>query len=128
MSTDKALATCKFLWDLRCGNTGRGWVEHRSFMQLRFTRNLLKSGYNVKLELTRKQMHTTKPRYPSGFLARTASWNTNGDGLENRCPLRLVRPRVLQDTEHEFKSHPRRHFLLTKLVSKHSYSFRMIRD
>ncbi len=45
MNTDKALATCKFHGNLRCGDTGRGRVEHRSFEQLRFTLNLLKTGY-----------------------------------------------------------------------------------
>ncbi len=37
MIVDNALANCKFLWDLQSGDTGRRWVEHRSFLLLRFT-------------------------------------------------------------------------------------------
>jgi len=45
MSTDKALANfCTSLEVREGGDTGRGRVEHRSFEQLRFTLNKLKTG------------------------------------------------------------------------------------
>jgi len=37
MNVDKALANCEFLWNLQGGDTGRRRVEHRNFLQLRFT-------------------------------------------------------------------------------------------
>jgi len=40
MSTDKALADFKFIKNSRCGDAGKGRVEHRSFEQLRFTLNM----------------------------------------------------------------------------------------
>jgi hypothetical protein len=40
MNTDKALATLKIPWILRCGDTGKGKVERMSFLVLRFTQNV----------------------------------------------------------------------------------------
>jgi hypothetical protein len=37
MNVDKALANCKFHKNLRSGDTGKGRVEHRNILQLRFT-------------------------------------------------------------------------------------------
>jgi hypothetical protein len=34
---DNALANFTFLWNVRCGDTGRRRVEHINFLQLRFT-------------------------------------------------------------------------------------------
>ena len=46
MSTNKALANFCISFEMReCGDTGKGRVEHRSFDQLRFTLNRLKTGY-----------------------------------------------------------------------------------
>ena len=44
MTTDNALAHCKFHWDLRSGDTGRRGTECRSFNLLWFTHNLVKTG------------------------------------------------------------------------------------
>ena len=47
MKTHNALAKfCKFQENLRDGgDTGKRWMEHRSFDLLRFTLNLLQTGY-----------------------------------------------------------------------------------
>lgn len=37
MIVDKALANLEVFWILRGGDTGRGRVEHRNFLQLRYT-------------------------------------------------------------------------------------------
>jgi hypothetical protein len=39
MSVDKALANCKFHWNLQGGDTGKRKAEHRSFLQLVFTQH-----------------------------------------------------------------------------------------
>ena len=49
MITDKALANSCISFEMRGGgDTGRGWVEHRSFKQLRTTLNMLRTGYNQR--------------------------------------------------------------------------------
>ena len=37
MNVDKALANFVFQWIADSGDTGKGRVEHRNFLQLRFT-------------------------------------------------------------------------------------------
>ena len=34
MNVDKALANCKFFWNLQSGDTGKRRVEYRSILQL----------------------------------------------------------------------------------------------
>jgi hypothetical protein len=43
MMVDKAPANSNVLWTLKGGDTGRGRVEHSSFLKLRFT-HLIKTG------------------------------------------------------------------------------------
>ena len=51
MSTDKALANLRILLRIHDGgDTGRGRVEHRGFELLRFTLNMLVTGYEFVIE------------------------------------------------------------------------------
>jgi len=41
MMTDNALANFTFLWNARCGDTGRRGAEHRSILQLKLNHKIL---------------------------------------------------------------------------------------
>jgi hypothetical protein len=44
MRTDNALANCEFFENSQGGDTGRRGMEHRSFVSLWFTHNLMQTG------------------------------------------------------------------------------------
>ena len=44
MIVDNALANSTFQWNVGSGDTGKGWVEHRNFVQLRFTHQKVRNG------------------------------------------------------------------------------------